>query len=274
MDSLGEKVFHPNGVRWAGIVVYGWFLINLASLLPHMNLLWGPDAVIMRGAGGDGLLENFMYQLVYRPQRATAILALHACSALLAMFSFRWVFIARITVWITGLMLYFAAYPAFNSGFLAMLLFSFFLIPAYARATHPVRIFLTNGMWFVCVVQLVLIYAISAGYKWTGEQWISGSALYYTFSIDHFSRPWISAFLDGNQWLWKCLTWAILLYQSVFPFVAWVKKWRIKLVLTGIVFHLAIATFMGLWMFGFAMIAAYVFLLPEQYFLFRERLKS
>jgi hypothetical protein len=201
---------------------------------------------------------------VYVPSNAHYVIVAHAFFAFVSMFVFKWVLLFRLGTWVTGLMLYYAAYDAFNSGFLVMLLMSFFLIPVVHRPQKPVQIQINNVAWIACVVQLSIVYALSAGYKWTGAQWPSGNAIYYSFAIDRFSFPWIQSALDSGRWFWKFLTWGVLLYQTIFPIVVWVKKWRYNLILTGVFFHLLIAALMGLWDFGLAMIFAYSFLIPER----------
>lgn len=264
IDQLTMDEKHSRSLRVAVVFVYGWFLLNLVLVFPNLNLLWGNESVIMRGSGSDGILSNFIYHLVYVPSHAYFVIVVHALAAFVSMFAFRFVFLFRITTWITGLMLYFSAYDAFNSGFLVMLLFSFFLIPVVHNSGKSMWIQINNIVWVVCVVQLSIVYALSAGYKWIGIQWPSGNAIYYSFAIDRFSFPSIQQTLSGTAWLWKILTWAVLIYQTVFPIVVWIKKWRMKLVVTGILFHLLIAVMMGLWDFGLAMIFAYAFLLPEK----------
>src|SRR5262249_32607205 len=117
---------------------------------------------------------------------------------------------------------------------------------------------------FVIVCQIGLIYCLTALSKF-GEDWITGTALYYVLHIDQISSPlgkWLAHQPIG---VLKALTWGTLMIEyATFPFillpVLQPHLRRIILVLlTGM--HLGIWMTMELGIFPFAMFSTYTLLL-------------
>jgi hypothetical protein len=259
-----DEVLDGSWQRWSVAFVYGWFLINIAMMWSVRDYLWGTDTVLVRFGAGPRMIDNFVYMLVYDLDKFPFVFYPHIIAAALSMFDRWWSFIPRIIAWITGILLYYAATPVFNSGMLLMLLLAFYCIPFYSRSAHPIRIMLTNAAVWAAKIQVVLVYAFSLFFKLSGTQWLAGDAVYYTLQIDRFSNDFFRASSTlKDKLLMMSMDYAALLYHAIFPAVVWLKKGRKALLIVGICFHLFIGIVMHLWDFALAMIFAYAFFFPS-----------
>lgn len=257
---------HPNAQRLLEILVYGWLAGNVLWLVPVRDLLWGTDAVIARSGYDDGVLNNFFFQLVYTPHRAEVIFWIHLFTAIAGIFRFKFVFAPRLVCWATGLMLYYGAFNAFNSGFLLMLLLAFYLVFSKTNSLNPFRTILNNAIYLCCVLQIMMVYLAASLFKLTGVMWLNGDAIYYTLHIHRFSHDGImQSGLLQNELLMRSLNYLALVYQMLFPVVVFLRHGRIPFLATGVLFHLFICVVMNLWDFGLAMIFAYAIFLPENF---------
>lgn len=269
IDGLIHRVTRPVDrpvvLRSGVVLVYGWLAAYALLLWGESSYIWGPTAVLQRYGAPSTVIQNQIYGVLYFPGRFPWIYGLHIAAALSGMANLRWAAVPRAVAWLTGLMLYYAAIPAHNSGMLLILLLAFYLIPVYTRTESPYRHALNHTALWAVMLQVLLCYTFSAIYKFMGLQWISGDALYYALHIERFSQPWI---LESPAWaqstLWNVLTWGALLYQVAFPVVVLaMPRKRLWFLLIGVAMHLFIATVMNLWDFGTAMIVCYAFFLPE-----------
>ncbi len=110
----------------------------------------------------------------------------------------------------------------------------------------------------LCQLQVLIVYAVSAIYKWQSLEWVQGVALQKILLIDEYSIPALQSIVCVYPLTFKFLTWSALLYQTLFPLVIFSKKLKKYLIITGIIFHLFIAIAMGLFNFSLVMICCYV----------------
>lgn len=264
-NYFSSYVHAPQSLRLFSILVYLWFLINACMTWSVRDLLWGPKTVFYRQGHADGIIENFIYRLVYDTSEFHVIFYVHLICALLSLFEKKWSFIPRIGTWLTGLMLYYAAVEAFNSAMLLMLLMAFYCSVVYVKDASSYRNVLTNAARIACIIQVMIVYAVATIYKLGGEQWLSGTAVYYLMHIDHYTvRSIQDSVLLKTSWIMKALTYFALAYQLLFPFIIWFKKSRLWFLLVGLLFHLFIGFVMHLWDFALAMIFCYALFLPER----------
>lgn len=269
-DKIIEKLSQPTAIpkaqRLLTVIVYGWFIINVMMIWNVRDYLWGINNVFYRQGHADDMLQNFFYQLIYDAERFHPIFYTHIICVLLSLIERRWSFIPRLLTWITGLMLYYAATEAFNSGMQIMLLLSFYCSFIYTKDGGALRNVLTNLARYACTVQVVMVYLTAAIYKLSGQQWLAGDALYFALHIDYLSSSWMSSSsLIRSMLVYKTLTYAGLMYQIAFPILIWFKKSRLWFLAVGIIFHLFIGCVMHLWDFAIAMIFCYALFLPEKY---------
>ena len=248
---------HPRAMRVGVACVYGWFLVHAALVWSGREWIWGEQSVLMRYGAPGGVLENSAYALMYNLSLFPLVWWTHLLAAAAGMFDKHWSWLPRMVAWFTGWLLYYAGYAALNSGLLLMLLLAFYLIPYCSTTSRPERMVLNNAGRSAVQLQIAMVYALSCFWKALGTQWISGTALYYTFNISHYSPVgWAEEGVQQTLLL-ALMTWVSLAYQALFPLLIWWKQARAWLVPVGIVFHLSVGYATHLWDFAFAMLAAY-----------------
>jgi len=261
---LTDPALRASVLRLFPVAVFSWMVINAFMVWDVRDMLWGSDTLLMRYGATLGLIENVVYKLMYVPSIFPVIYFGHVACSLAGIWNWKWAFIPRTLAWFSGLMLYFGAIPAFNSGMLLMLLLAFYSIPVFVGASHSFRRVLNQFSWYAGALQVLLCYLFPSIYKLTGEQWLSGEAVYYSLHIERFSHPVLrnGSFLE-NDFLLLTLSYFAFSYQVLFPLMVLWKKHRGWFLLIGVGLHLFIAIVMNLWDFGLAMIFAYVLFLGE-----------
>lgn len=140
------------------------------------------------------------------------------------------------------------------------------------------------GAWstfWIIRLQVAGIYFHSAVDKFTVEEWVNGTALYYWFTDPYFGIPgWLFPFVVPvikSELLLPVATWSVMLFELLlFAGLIASPKHRRRLLIAGILFHAAIGLFMGLISFMFAMWAALILFLrpPSRRFRLGDRLSS
>lgn len=123
---------------------------------------------------------------------------------------------------------------------------------------------LNNTFTYAIVIQFLSVYIISSWWKLLDEGWMSGFALLHAMNIDTYSFFGIGEFLYDHIWISKVLTYLSIIYQVSFPMLVWNKKIKPYLLISGVLFHLSIAIFMGIFSFGLIMIIGYVLFLNNR----------
>ncbi len=264
IEKFGSSVWKASGMKLFRILVYSWFIFNLVYLFPARDLVWGRDSMILPLSNSPGLVNNLFFLLNYLRDFDTIIISIHAI-ALLISISGRWGWIPRLAVYISAGMLYFPAYLALNGGYILMWLFSFYLIFANTKAKDSTGIVLSNFAYLACVTQFLMVYTIAAYWKWTGDSWIDGSALFYVLHMDAYSSSWLQEYLLPHEGFLKFMTWFGLAYQSLFVVMIWIRRTKVIWLFLGLAFHLFIIFGVGLVDFGTAMIIGYVLFLDEDW---------
>jgi hypothetical protein len=115
-----------------------------------------------------------------------------------------------------------------------------------------------------CVIQLCLVYYISAFYQVMGEKWNSGTALYYISQVESYSLPLFSAISENHLYLSIILTYATIVIKLAFPLLIFNRITKIISVLAMFAFHLGILFGMGLLTFSLIMISVEFLLFTDK----------
>lgn len=241
-----------------------WFLFNALYHLPLKGIFWGQDSMFKITQNSQGLIHNIYYGLCYNRDWDDWVFALHFLGIVWTLIGWRSA-VGKGLVYLTGYMLYYSAYFTFNSGFILCILWSFFLIPLRVNSSKPSAGVVNNLVMIACMAQFLLVYLIAGMTKWTGTDWLEGSGLYYSLHLEHYSPEWVRNSFLGSTILLMVLNYSALLYQTAFPFLIWVRKIKIPLLIAGCLFHLGIAIMLNLWDFGMAMIVGYTLFLEEKW---------
>ena len=125
-------------------------------------------------------------------------------------------------------------------------------------------------------IQIALIYIFTSYYKWQGEYWRSGDALYYTFQQVGYLLPpgaWLGA--HGPLWLLHLLTWSTLLIEATFAILVFspaLQPWaRACGLLLAAAMHLGIAITMSIPDFSLVMWISYLLFFDPSWVLWLER---
>jgi hypothetical protein len=263
-DYLGMSVQHPAPLRLFSILVYSWFIVNAILVWPYHKMMWDTQNVFFRQGHADSIIENFAYRLIYAPSEFLVVFSIHLLAAVLSLFERQWSVLPRLITWLTALMLYYAAAEAFNSGMMLMMLLAFYSAFILSSANNHFAVVVTNLAAFACIFQIGLVYFAASMFKLGGEQWVSGTAVYYAMHIERFSSTWFegSNLLRSNVAM-HLFTWTAFAYQLLFPMMLFIRKGRGIFLLIGVGFHLFIGIFLHLWDFALAMIFSYAILLND-----------
>lgn len=110
-------------------------------------------------------------------------------------------------------------------------------------------------------VHLCFIYLWSGLGKLQGESWWSGEAVWLVAaSLDYQSNDltWIASL----PWLYQILSVGTWVWEVFFAVLIWRPGLRLVMLAGGVLMHLGIGMFMGMWTFGLAMIFLYAAFLP------------
>lgn len=112
-------------------------------------------------------------------------------------------------------------------------------------------------------IQLCVIYAFSGLNKLKGQSWWEGTALWQALSFYDLALIDFS-FLLKVPAIAALLTWSVLLFELYFPVLIWTPKLRNTLLVMGVIMHIFIAMFMGLYFFSLIMLSTYILFISPQ----------
>lgn len=245
--------------------IFVFLFVDYLYLWPIRGLVWGEASLLKPLQQPDSLVVNLAAILDHERAFALPAYYLMLAASLWCAFGFRGQRALRLAVFALSLMLYYAAMPVFNASLLLFHLFVFFSLGMDEDARTPARRLVSNVAFAAARLQLVLVYAVAAGYKWSGTMWPDGSAVYYALMLDRYDALGVGGMLAGKWSLLSGFTYMGLAYQTAFPVLIWVKRFRTPLLIAAVTFHGFIAVVLNLPDFGIAMIIAYTVFLPNRY---------
>ena len=103
---------------------------------------------------------------------------------------------------------------------------------------------------------------------------MSGLGLWLPASLP-FNVVYDYTLLLNNEYLMKFSGYVVLFFELFFVFVFFRKKFRVAVMLLGILLHSGIIVFFSIYGFGFSCLILYVLMVPTKYYsYFVKRLKS
>lgn len=118
----------------------------------------------------------------------------------------------------------------------------------------------STGAHLFARLALSLIYFTSGYDKLTSVAWRSGAAIHSVTNLTFHANPFLLLNLSEFQFL--AISWLIISFELGFSILIWFNKFRIPLLVMGVLFHLSIVFFLGLADFGIVMILCYAVFLP------------
>jgi hypothetical protein len=124
------------------------------------------------------------------------------------------------------------------------------------------KIFLHNLVVLAVMLQVCIVYFLSALAKINDPEWLSGAAVYDISLINHYNLYGFARPTPGIHPLKTFLTYLILCYQLLFPVIVWIKPLKKPFIMIGLAMHLYIVLVMGLVEFGLIMLLCYIYFWP------------
>lgn len=255
---------------WFKKAVYLFLLVKCVYWCIHFKDLFGANTIVYQVQYSYGVFKNLPFLLSNAQSctlNALCIALLFGLGALYLVFG-QLSLAADAAAWLITLNLHYAIYPALSGGDLLLnqfLFFACFINPKQvpeAGYWKELKHFVHNLACWAVMLQVCLVYFVSALAKLADEGWMSGQAIAAVSQIRHFSIFSFPAYTTKLNWLYTFLTYTVLIYQAGFSVLVWIKAFKMPLLICGILMHVYIALVMGLPLFGTVMIISYIFFWP------------
>ena len=270
INSFTDSVQNP----WTVKVLRGSLFFVIAYLilvlcLPNASLFWGSHSLMPSLGFPDTWLYKVVMALHQERYENWSPVFFASIGIGLALYVFKGPKrLATLLVWLGVIVLYNRAYLSMVGGNYLLQSLLFYLIFALEDANSKgrwgvVSNVMTNLALWACRIQVLYVYVFSGAYKWASEQWRSGEAVFDILHLKEFSLPWIMESLDQWYGLFVLVNYIAMIYFSLFPFLVWSKRWKIPMLLFGVIWHLGMGWTIGVMDFSFIMIASYAAFLEK-----------
>lgn len=106
-------------------------------------------------------------------------------------------------------------------------------------------------------LHMCVIYAFAALSKLKGEAWWDGNAFWMSVANTEY-RTLDLTWLAWHPWLGELITHVSLAWELTFCVLIWNRHWRPLVLLMGMLVHVGIGAFLGMWTFGLVMMFTYI----------------
>ena len=265
IHSLTEPLLKIKRANLLRKLLFGYIILSFFQILPLIETLYNPNKSLI---ATENLHQFTLTTCVYLlstdlfKNYYLFFIVLQVVAAFVGLFSF----LPRLMtflVFFTTLNLQNRIYSTLTGGdyLLCLLLFYLSFISDGRKSKNKYVQEITNvsdhTFILLCQLQVLIVYAVSAIYKWQSTEWVQGIALQKILLIDEYSIPVLQNIVCAFPLMFKLFTWMALLYQTLFPVLIFSKKLKNYIIITGIIFHVFIAFAMGLFNFSLVMICCY-----------------
>lgn len=229
-------------------------------------MLYGEHAISLTYNSSIGFFKSLAYIIYSSKNSNVALLFIYTTLlfSLISLFGKKSYLLLDLLIYLMVLNLDIRVYTTSTAG--ESLLVNLCFLSAWLRKDfsigtsiyNQIKIVLHNVSFIALVLQVCILYAYSALAKWYDVDWLNGEAVYLSCKAFHYSRSFVVDNVDSFHLLTVIATYVLLVYQSLFPFLVWIKKVKRYFLFIGILMHLYIAFVMGLFFFGIIMIITYV----------------
>ncbi len=279
MRNLVNRFFSPQFLSsnlWFKRLLYAFLLYKSLHWNYFFDFLFAGNNILFPTYTSIGPIKDLAFLLLHYPNDALArvfIITVFFIGIYRLFFrSHFWAlsFVLDLILWFLVLNLNNKMYTSLSGGNMLLnqlLLFNCFI---YQRAPEAntklkqLRLFLQNMAILFIQVQVMLLYFISGLSKLAYPAWLDGSAIQQILMINHFSAIHLPARNIFLSFFIVLITYAVLAFQLLFPFLVWWPKVKPYFLLFGILMHLYIAFFMGLPDFAFIMLLGYLYFWPRR----------
>ncbi len=269
LGNIQTRILPSPKIKQANLLrklLFGYIILNFFQTWPLLDVLFNPQQSLIATQS----LHEFTLTTCVNLLSVDAMKEYYLIFILVqvaAAFAGLFNFLPRLMtflVFFTSLNLQNRIYSTLTGGdyLLCLLLFylSFVSDGRKSKNTYLQEITIISDRTFIllCQLQVLIVYSVSAVYKWQSAEWVQGIALQKILLIDEYSIPSLQNTVCNFPLLFKTLTWAALLYQTLFPILIFLKKAKKYVIIAGVLFHLCIAVAMGLFNFSLVMVCCYV----------------
>lgn len=111
-------------------------------------------------------------------------------------------------------------------------------------------------------ISLGLLYFDSAVHKLFAPHWRNGMGAWLPSSHPYYISALDMSWLLEREWLQRTIGYAIIVFQFLFPFLFWHRRFRVPLLILGILLHGGITLSFNIYPFGLGMLIHYALLVP------------
>jgi predicted DCC family thiol-disulfide oxidoreductase YuxK len=113
-------------------------------------------------------------------------------------------------------------------------------------------------------IAIGLVYFDSIFHKLSSKMWMDGLGVWLPSSLPMVT--WNdTSFLLNQEWLVKFLGYFVLVFEAIFIFMFWFRKWKLLLFFIGVFFHLGILIAYPIPWFALTIVAVYILLIPVKF---------
>jgi predicted DCC family thiol-disulfide oxidoreductase YuxK len=116
-------------------------------------------------------------------------------------------------------------------------------------------------------VAIGLVYFDSIFHKFSSKMWMDGLGVWLPSSLPMVTWNDTSILLN-QKWLMLFLGYLVLVFETVFIFLFWFKRFRVPFFILGVFFHIGILIAYPIPWFALTVIAVYLLLVPVNYWRF------
>ena len=268
MKQLANYLFcdlkQTKEISWFRNALYSLVLYKVFIYIIQFNTLFSDERLIYKHAHFGNPIINSVFFLnnYYSVALGAFFILVIALCAVIGLLK-KSTYITNLLLWLLMMNVSSFIYMTTDAGdyFLnQLLLFNCFFLPKNTKSSiiNDFKTVLHNGSLAILKLQVCFAYAVSAYLKIIDPSWTGGMAIHQIFQIPQYSNIVFQSVPAG---ICVVLTYATLCYQLLFPFLVWVRAFKIYLLVFGISLHLCIAFGMGLVGFGLVMIISYILFL-------------
>ena len=250
------------------IVFFGWLFLHTALLVPFHRDIWSPDAFMLQRPFIPSSAYDWIFYASGHPAlREHYLVFVFAQLIVLALG------MAGLAPQLTNVL---ACITTLNVNNLSpvildggnnlsqlILVYMMFLNTSgqpFRSRFQPLQMTVaavSNAAFFICRVQLVIVYVCTAIFKLNGPLWQNGMALYYIFQGDAYTHPLLYDVVMGQPWVSLVGSYFTVAVQALLPILVWPLRTRPYILVAAVLTHLGISFGMGLFTFGLVMCVMY-----------------
>jgi len=111
------------------------------------------------------------------------------------------------------------------------------------------------------LVGVGFVYFDSIFFKLTSYYWMSGLGMWVPASLPMITHA-DTSFLMNQEWLSKLMGYTTLVFEAVFIFLFWFKKYRVPLLIVGVLLHIGILIEFPIPLFALGVLSIYILMVP------------